>query len=270
MRQSHLFGRVCAAASLALLASTTLPTNGRAQAAGNESAAQAPKNSSSVDPAAVAALDKMGAYLRTLGSFELRTDMTTEAVLDNDQKVQFTGNAEYKVRRPNGFVITTSNTTGTDESTREFYYDGKTFTIFSPRTGFYSRASAPPTIREVLKKASEKYDIQMPLADLFRWGTESDRSDRLDSGVVVGPSKVNGQDADQYAFREGNIDWDIWIARGDKPLPVKAVLTTTSDPAKPEFTALLHWNTDAKFPEDIFAFKPPPDGKPVPIASSNP
>src|SRR5690348_5913704 len=53
-----------------------------------------------VDPDAIAALDKMGAYLRTLDSFQIKTDTLTDAVLDNGQKVQFAGNADYKVRRP--------------------------------------------------------------------------------------------------------------------------------------------------------------------------
>ena len=222
-------------------------------------AAEPPK----VDPDSLAALDKMGAYLRTLGSFQIKTDTLTEAVLDNGQKVQFAGNADYKVRRPNGFAVTVSD----DRRVRQFLYDGKTFTVFSPRMGFYATVPAKPTIREMMATAYDKFKIELPLADLFRWGTDDDHRDKITSGVTVGYAKINGVDTDQYAFREGNIDWQVWIQRGDKPLPQKIVITDTSDSAMPEYGAALHWTTTAKFDDATFAFTPPKDAKKITIAS---
>ena len=218
---------------------------------------------SNVDPDSVAALDRMGAYLRTLGSFEIKTDTLTDAVLDNGQKVQFAGTAQYKVRRPNAFAVTVSN----DRKVRQFLYDGKTFTVFSPRMGYYATVPAKPTIREMMATAYDKFKIELPLADLFRWGTDDDHRDDITSAVTVGYAKINGVDTDQYAFREGNIDWQVWVQRGDKPLPQKIVITDTSDSAMPEFGAQLHWNTRASFNDATFAFKPPKDARPITIAS---
>jgi hypothetical protein len=221
-------------------------------------AAETPK----VDPDSMAALDKMGAYLRTLSSFELKADTLTDNVLENGQTAQFAGTVDYKVRRPNGFVITVAD----DRKVRQFNYDGKSFTIFSPRMGYYATVSAPPTIREVLDSAYEKYGISLPMDDLFRWGEPGDKRDNLKSGFLVGYAKLGGQDADQYAFRSANIDWQIWIARGDKPLPLKVVLTDKSDPARPQYTATYHWTPSATFTDATFAFKPPSDGKPIKLA----
>jgi hypothetical protein len=50
---------------------------------------------------AIEALSIVGKYLRTLKSFPLRADTTTDELLDNDQKVQFGGTIEYKVQQPN-------------------------------------------------------------------------------------------------------------------------------------------------------------------------
>jgi hypothetical protein len=259
MRQSDNLWRLCAAGALALSALLPQATSAAATQKSSPAATAEPK----VEPESLKALERMGTYLRTLGAFELKSDTTEDAVLDNGQKVKFAGTVDYKVRRPNSFLITTSD----DRRVRQFYYDGKKFTVYSPRMGFYATVAAPPTIRELLKVVYEKYDVELPLEDLFRWGLQNDRRDQLDSGVVVGPAKIDGQDADQYAFREGNIDWQIWIARGNKPLPLRAVLTTTSDPSMPEYTASLHWNTGATFSDDTFAFKPPAKAKPITIAS---
>lgn len=216
-----------------------------------------------VEPEALAALNKMGAYLRTLKSFEVKTDTLTDAVMDNGQKVQFAGSVDYKVRRPDGFAITVSD----DRRVRQFLYDGKHFTVFAPRMGFYATVPAKPTIREVLQTAYDRFDIELPLADLFRWGTPDDRHEGISSGVVVGYARINGVDADQYAFRQGDIDWQIWIQRGDKPLPLKAVVTDTSDSAMPDYVAVLHWTPVAQFDKAAFVFTPPKDAKSITIAS---
>ena len=216
-----------------------------------------------VDPEAVAALDKMGAYLRTLGSFEIKADTLKDTVLDNGQKVQFAGNTEYKVRRPNAFAITVSD----DRKVRQFIYDGKSFTVFSPRMGYYATVPAKPTIREVLATLYDKFGIALPLADLFRWGTDDDHRDNITSAVNVGYAKIDAKDADQYAFRQGKIDWQVWIQRGNKPLPLKVVITDTSDNAMPEYGAVLHWTTTTSFNDATFIFNPPKDAKPITFAS---
>ena len=41
-----------------------------------------------IDPDAIAALNKMGTYLRSLKAFQIRAAITTENVLDDGQKVQ--------------------------------------------------------------------------------------------------------------------------------------------------------------------------------------
>jgi hypothetical protein len=133
--------------------------------------------------------------------------------------------------------------------------------------GYYATVAAPPTIRELLKTAYDKFGIELPLSDLFRWGLPDDRHDDLTSGYAIGYAKINGVDTVQYAFRQGDIDWQIWIRQGDKPLPVKAVITTTSDEAQPQYSATLAWNTNAEFAKDAFAFKAPKDAKPITIAS---
>jgi len=56
-----------------------------------------------VQPEAVAALRKMGAYLGTLNSFGIKTETTLDLVTANGQRVQMGGTARYKVKRPDSF-----------------------------------------------------------------------------------------------------------------------------------------------------------------------
>ena len=206
----------------------------------------------------------MSAYLRTLTSFEVGAATLREEVDDAGQKLQFTGSTDYKVRRPNGFVIEIAE----DRRVRDIYYDGKSLTLFAPRMGYYTTLAAPPTIAQTLDDAASKYQITLPLEDLFRWGQGDDGAEVLTSAYHVGYAKIAGQDADQFAFRQPGVDWQIWIARGDKPLPLRVVVTSTSDPVRPQFEADLTWNTAPQFADATFTFQPPSDAKAIGIASN--
>jgi hypothetical protein len=217
-----------------------------------------------VEPAAYDALKRMSAYLNTLKSFEVRSTTVRDEVVSNGQKLQFGGTVTYKVRRPDGFVIETAE----DRRVRQLIYDGKSLALYAPRMGFYARVDAPPTIRQTLD-ALESYDVHIPLEDLFVWGTDNDWRGALKAGYVVGYAHINGQDAVQYAFREEGVDWQIWIAEGDKPLPLRVVITSTDSPSQPQFSSDLTWNTAPQFDAAAFTFTPPADAKPIPIRTAH-
>lgn len=250
------------ATSLCLAASVLVLPVGPASAAPKKPAAAPAEQAPVVEPAALEALDKMSAYLRTLQAFQVSSDTMREEVNDNGQKLQFLGSVTYKVRRPNGFIIETVE----DRRVRKVFYDGKSLTLFAPRMNYYATVPAPATIHEVLEVAANKYGLTIPLEDLFTWGTAEDRHKQLKVGYLVGFARVAGQDADQYAFRQAGVDWQIWIARGDKPLPLRVVITGTNDPTQPQYELTLTWDTTAQFAADAFVFTPPADAKAITFA----
>ena len=62
---------------------------------------------------------------------------------------------------------------------------------------------------------------------------------------------------DHYAFRQGQIDWQIWITTGSKPLPRKIVITNRADEARPQSVSLIDWNLKPTFKDAVFKFTPP-------------
>ena len=245
------FGRVAAAAP------ATTPTTGpAARPSGQPPAEEAVVEK--VDPAAVAALQRMSAYLQSLTAFALTSQTSLDLVLRDGQKVQVDGVARYKVRRPAGFVIDVD----TNLKSRRFIYDGKQFTIFAPKLGYFATTAAPPSNRETLDMLWTKYGIALPLEDLFRWSDPSGaRDDQFQSGFRVGTVVLDGVETDQYVFREPHFDWQVWIDTGDKPLPRKLVIVDRSDPTRPAYAARLTWDVNPTFAEDAFAFHPGKDAK---------
>src|SRR5437764_9526218 len=99
-----------------------------------------------VDPEAMAALDRMGAFLRAQQQMHVVAEMTTDEVLPTDQKIQHTGVADLKVRRPDRLVANIDS----DRKTEQIIYDGKSLTIVEPKLGYYARTSAPPTLQPTI------------------------------------------------------------------------------------------------------------------------
>lgn len=231
-------------------------------AAAEPQTAPAPAVSQAIDPAAMQALDRMGAYLRGLPAFSLEAHDATDEVMESGEKIQLLKTVELQVRKPDHLhaeVIT-------DRKAREIFYDGKQFTLLAPQTGYYATVPAPAGIRELLTEIETKFGIELPLVDLFHWGENADAAAEVTQAVVVGTSTIAGQAADHYAFRQDDIDWQIWIAQGDAPLPLRYVIITKDLPGEPQYTANLSWNTQVRPDDAVFTFTPTADNHPIAIA----
>lgn len=241
----------------------TSPVSAAAQAAAPAASTTPP--AAAVDPAALKALEVMGAYLRTLTAFEMKADILADEVTADGRKLQIGSTVTYKARRPSQLTIDTVS----DRKLRKLYYDGKQLTLYAPRVGYYAQAPAPPTIRETLDVLYEKYGVEVPLEDLFRWGEPGDSRDALTQGFYVGPARIGGVETDQYAYSTGDVDWQVWITRGDKPVPRKIVITSLFDDAQPQFSATMDWNTAPSLKAADFTFTPPADAKSITFADAS-
>ncbi len=171
-----------------------------------------------IDPAAMAALDKMGTFLRTLTVFQVKAAQTKDDVWDNGQAIQSSQVIDLLAARPNRFRAQIKS----DDTDAFFLYNGKDFTVYGHLVNYYATVPAPPTIAELIEKMDEKYGIDMPLVDLFMWGSpQSAAAQAVTSAIDIGPGSVDGTTCEQYAFRQEGLDWQVWIQLGAYPLPTK-------------------------------------------------
>jgi hypothetical protein len=210
------------------------------------------------DPEAIRALEKMGDYLRTLKTFQIRSETSRDEVLDDGQNVEFTGTVDMIVERPNRLR---AEVTG-DKQQRLYFYDGKALSIWARRLNYYTTVPAPPTIRELADTLTSKYDIELPLVDLFYWSDRASTAD-ITSALDLGPSQVDGVTCEHYAYRQEGADWQVWIQLGNFPLPRRLVIRTTSDDARPRFASVMNWNLAPSFNDAAFTFVPPRDAKKI-------
>lgn len=206
-----------------------------------------------VEPELIVALDTMGAYLASLESFGLVSTFGTEVVLDNAQNVEIGGTASYVVRRPDRLRVNLVS----DFGEREFIYDGETLYVVSPRENVFGEVGVGPTIKEMLETVAYHLGIEVPMADLFDWGTEDAPIDAVLEGFLVGNAQLEGVTTKHWAFRTANKDFQIWIQDGEQPLPRRIVIEDNAQFGRPAFQADLTWNLEQPIADDDFTFTPP-------------
>lgn len=202
--------------------------------------------------AAINALKIMSEYLGSLDKYTVKASINADEVLENGQKVQLSRSVIIKTDQPSKLWVKTSNM----YSNQEFFLDGKAFTISTPELGYYATFDAPATIAETLVKARDTFDVELPLSDLFLWAGRKDTLEAVDEAIIVGLDQINGKDCTQYAFRGPEVDWQIWVQRGDTPLPLKLVITSKKLTSQPQYAAVLNWDTTPTLSDQAFTFTP--------------
>jgi hypothetical protein len=243
-----MFNRVSRAVrlsmALALLPAGALPAVAVAQPTG-------------IDPQATAILKRSIDYISGLKAFSVDTTSTIEVVLTSGQKIQFDNAAVASVQRPDKLVARRKG----DLVNQAFYYDGRNLSLYNPDQKVYASVAAPNTLEGMLDFARDALDIIVPAGDLLYRNAYELLTADVKSGFVVGKGVIGGVRCDHLAFRNAEVDWQIWIQEGAKPLPRKYVITSTQVAGAPQFAVLATWNTAPKFADGTFVFAPAKDAR---------
>ena len=156
--------------------------------------------------------------------------VSNDEVLSNAQKIQYGGIATVAVRRPNKLHVRYSG----DERQTGVFYNGKTFTILDPAKMLYTKTNVPPTIDAAVDKVFDQYGFTVPIADLVYQDPYRTLIENVETGFLVGRQLINGRATFHLAFTQKEIDWQIWIEDGPRPLPRKLLITYKNEPGSPQ------------------------------------
>lgn len=266
-RSSILSWMFAAAAALTSACNPQPP----AGAAPETSAAAAPAAGTSpavdpataIDPAARALVEGMGEYLKGLDAFAIQADTTTDEVLLAGPKVQYGGTVALTYQAPDKLRM---RVVKDEEDTQEFFYDGQALSVWIE--GKKNWASAPMSGRaaDVVAATEEKYDVSFPMGDLISRAARKELLGPVEAGVVLGTGRVDGVECDHLGFHQPGVDWQVWIERGDRPLPRKLVITTLDEPSQPQHVVTMTWDLAPPIQPGMFTFTPPAGAERIVIA----
>ena len=207
-----------------------------------------------VDPEADAVLRNMSGYIASLQEYSLEAETTLESVLDSGQKLMSIKQTQAAVKRPDKLRIARQGM-AVDQ---EMFFDGKSFTLFGKRVGFYATVPAGPTLENVMDFVHDELDLELPAADLLSQDAYGVLMSDVIYGDYIGITTVDGIPCHHLAYRSDETDWQIWVETGERPLPRKYVITSRWINAAPQYSVEIHnWILNPGVPDSTFQFTPP-------------
>jgi hypothetical protein len=212
--------------------------------------AQAP----TVDPAATKILKRMTDYLGSLKQFSVHTQNDIEDILDSGHRVDYEVSASVVISRPNKIRVERRG----DLTEQDFYYNGKTLTLYDPSKKVYATEPAPGTIEGMINFARETLGIALPVSDLVYPNAYPLLMQDVNFAMVVDKGMIGGVRCDHLLFSRPGVDFQVWVADSGKPLPYKYVVTDTGTPALLSVsTVMSRWNVAPGVADARFTFVPP-------------
>nr|WP_180205564.1 DUF2092 domain-containing protein [Pseudomonas sp. SbOxS1]NYU05687.1 DUF2092 domain-containing protein [Pseudomonas sp. SbOxS1] len=196
-------------------------------------------------------LKNMSDYMSAQKSLSFNYDTILEVVSKDQQRLALAGSGSVVMNRPDKLRYARSS----GFADIEMLFDGKTLTLIGKGKNIYTQIEVPGTLDHLLDVLRDKYNRPMPGADLFM----SNPQEQLMAGVNdikdLGSGVIGGVECDHLAFRKKEVDWQIWIAQGDKPYPCRYVITSKLVAGSPQYSIQLSdWKSGEAVAPDDFAF----------------
>jgi len=229
--------------------------------------AQAQKAAPSEKPAAAAAaaakptesqvqaramLMQMAQYLGKAQRFSVVVSGAYDAVQENGQKIEFGENRKITLSRPdNRLRVEGEHSDGTKVLT---VFDGKQITLIDSRSNVFATAPQTGKLDETIIHFVRDLGVRLPLAAMLLSRLPAEFEERLRSVDYIERTSIHGTPAHHLLASTESVDFQVWIADGDKPLPLRVVLTYREEKGEPQFRArLTGWSFAPAITEKTFS-----------------
>jgi hypothetical protein len=196
----------------------------------------------------------MSNYMAAQEAISFGFDATLEVVTKDGQKLALASSGAVTLNRPDKIRATRSG----GFADIEMLFDGKTLTLLGKTANLFTQVDVPGTVDHLVDELQNKYNRPLPAADLLM----SNAYDELMLDVVdakdLGSGVIGGVECDFLAFRTEEVDWQIWIAHGDRPYPCRYVITSKKIADGPQYSIQIRdWKTGDEVASDDFGFDNP-------------
>jgi hypothetical protein len=198
-------------------------------------------------------------FLRQQQRFSFHAETGYEVLQEDGSKLEFGGAKTYTVKRPESVRVETEERDGDRRLT---VFDGKNLTVSDPDLKVYAQLTLeqPRDIDGFVDVARDRLEMPVPLAELLKNDPRKAMEDSLEVAYLVGEEKIAGAACDHLAFRNPDVDAQLWFSRGAQPTLRRIVITYRKLEGQPSFWAdLSDWSFAPKLTEATFRFTPAPD-----------
>lgn len=210
--------------------------------------------SQEVDPEAQKLFKQMCDYMASLKAYSVTSNVFEDRVFPDGEKIQFHRVSRTTVQKPDKIRAESQDDTSSSLS----IINGKNFALLDQTSNSYQLVDVPAGLDAAVDFLLQKFNLNVPTADLIKDDPFAVIFPNVISGQYVQAVKIDGKLYHHLAFRQLLMDWQVWVADGDAPLPKQIVVTDKTQHGNPQFMICYEdWNTAPEIKESLFDFKLP-------------
>jgi hypothetical protein len=213
-------------------------------------------------------LMRMADFLGGQQSFSVSVRSGYDAVQKSGQKIEFGDMRKVTLSRPDRLRMEGERSDGVKTLT---VFNGKEIVLIDETSNVYATAAQPGGLDDTIVHFVKDLGMQLPLAVLLVSQLPAEVKARVRSVDYVERTSIHGSPSHHLAARTDMVDFQIWVADGDRPLPQRVVICYKQAKGEPQFWAQFgDWNLAPAVDESTFLAKPPDGAQKVAFAAQLP
>lgn len=210
-------------------------------------------------------LDQVEQSIKDLPAYSFDLDITID-VEANEKKQHVENKFDVKIERPNRWAVVKES----GQIGGAAVSDGKEETVYLPMFKAYIVRPLDEATAEDNELAGLPSMFLGPAGKvqaLMGEGLKKFMLDGVTESKIVGEEEIDGVACWKAELKQQGVDWQLWVTKGDHPLPRRVVLVPdySSQPGMPKGMSLTaqidvaNFNAEPKFTDEDFKFTPPED-----------
>lgn len=201
-----------------------------------------------------ALVKSMSDYLAAQKSISFDLESTLEVVTTEGQRLGIASSGSVEMSRPDKIRFARKGGFADVEAV----FDGNTLSLLGKNLNLYAQLPIPGTVDNLIDQLRDKYGRPVPAADLLMSDSYTQLMTDAKDVAYLGPGVILGQMCDHVAVRSIEVDFQLWIAHGDKPYPCRYTITTRGVPGEPQYSVdIWNWKASPEASSASFTFTPP-------------
>jgi hypothetical protein len=214
---------------------------------------------------ASAILMRMAEFLGGAQRFSVSVRGGYDAVQKSGQKIEFGEMRQVTLNRPDRLRVEGERSDGAKMLT---VFTGKEIVLIDAAANVYATEPQTGGLDETIVHFVRDLGMRLPLALLLVSRLPTELKDRVRSVDYVEKTTIRGTASHHLAARGDTVDFQVWVADGDQPLPQRVVITYKKVKGEPQFRAdLSEWNLAPAITDSTFLAKPPDGAQKVAFAA---
>ncbi|AVA38172.1 hypothetical protein C3Z06_31755 (plasmid) [Cupriavidus metallidurans] len=208
---------------------------------------------------------RMADFLGNASAFGVNVRSGYDAVQASGQKIEFGELRKITVSRPDRMRVESELSNGARIQT---VFTGKETTVIDFANNVYAQEPQSGNLDETIVHFVRDLHMRFPLAMLLVSRLPAELNERVRQVDYVEKTNIQGIPAHHLAARGDTVDFQVWVADGSQPYPVRVVLTYKREPGQPQFWAQFSdWSFTPSITPDTFVALPPAGAQKIAFAA---